>query len=179
MGFISTKTYLKSFSCVFLLDPSPSPPPPKSHPILSSHQPPSPNQASQDRGWFVSNFPSVAKFWCVSDHINNKEGRWARPNNKKKKMSNINVPAVATGAFLGFLALVAVVSCIPPITRFIGDLLCCPWRIPFTKKKNRNADEEVGRDELPYVVEPRSDTPVDDVGYHNMSEAYMSVCLLP
>lgn len=93
-------------------------------------------------------------------------------------MSNINVPAVATGAFLGFLALVAAVSCIPAITRFLGDLFCCPWRIPFTKKKRRNADEEVGKDELPYVVEPRADTPVDDRGYHSMSEAYMSVSLL-
>lgn len=90
-------------------------------------------------------------------------------------MSNINVPAVATGAFLGVLCLVAAVSCIPPITRFLGDLFCCPWRVPFTKKKRRNADEEVGKDELPYVVEPRPDTPVDDVGYHSMSDAYMSV----
>lgn len=90
-------------------------------------------------------------------------------------MSNINVPAVATGAFLGVLCLVAAVSCIPPITRFLGDLFCCPWRVPFTKKKRRNADEELGKDELPYVVEPRPDTPVDDAGYQNMSEAYMSV----
>lgn len=89
-------------------------------------------------------------------------------------MSNINVPAVATGAFLGVLALVAAISCVPPITRFLGDLFCCPWRIPFTKKKRRNADEEVGKDELPYVVEPRPDTPVDDRGYQSMSEAYMS-----
>ncbi|KAJ4421918.1 hypothetical protein N0V82_003415 [Gnomoniopsis sp. IMI 355080] len=86
----------------------------------------------------------------------------------------INVPAVATGAFLGVLCLVAAISCVPPITRFLGDLFCCPWRVPFTKKKRRNADEEVGKDELPYVVEPRPDTPVDDRGYHSMSEAYMS-----
>lgn len=90
-------------------------------------------------------------------------------------MSNINIPAVATGAFLGLLALLAAVACVPPITRFLGDLCCCPWRLPFTKKKRRNADEELGKDELPYVVEPRPDTAVDDEGYHNMSEAYMSV----
>lgn len=90
-------------------------------------------------------------------------------------MSTINTAAIATGAFLGVLALIAAISCIPPITRFLGDLFCCPWRLPFTKKKLRNADEEVGRDELPYVVEPRPDTSVDDAGYQHMSEAYMSV----
>lgn len=91
-------------------------------------------------------------------------------------MSDVNVAATATGAFLGLLALVAVAACFPPITRFLGDFFCCPWRIPFTKKKNRNADEELGKDELPYVVEPpRPETCVDDVGYHRMSQAYMSV----
>lgn len=87
----------------------------------------------------------------------------------------VNTAGIATGAFFGVLALIAAISCIPPITRFLGDLFCCPWRIPFTKKKRRNADEEVGSDELPYVVEPRAGTPVDNVGYRNMSEAYMSV----
>ncbi|CAN8105403.1 unnamed protein product [Discula destructiva] len=89
-------------------------------------------------------------------------------------MSNVNVVAIATGAFLGLLALVAAVACVPPITRFLGDLFCCPWRIPFTKKKKRNADEEVGDDELPYVVEPRADNPVDTAGYQHMSNAHMS-----
>lgn len=91
-------------------------------------------------------------------------------------MGEINVPAIATGAFLGFLALVLLVSCVPPITRFLGDLFCCPWRIPFTKKRRRNDDEEMDKDDLPYVVQtPRSGTPVDDRGYQRVSAAYMSV----
>lgn len=94
-------------------------------------------------------------------------------------MTNVNVAAIATGGFLGLLALVAFAACVPPITRFLGDLFCCPWRIPFTKKKSRHSDEEVGKDDLPYVVEPRPGTAVDDVGYHRMSEAYMSVCINP
>lgn len=91
-------------------------------------------------------------------------------------MSNINIPAVASGAFLGLMALAALIWCFPPIIRFLGDLCCCPWRIPFTRKKRQNDDEEMDKDDLPYVIgEPRSGTPVDSAGYHRMSAAYMSV----
>lgn len=95
-------------------------------------------------------------------------------------MSSINIPGVAAGAFFGLLALIATISCVPPITRFLGDLFCCPWRIPFTKRKRRNADEEMDKDDLPYVAgseSPRVGTPVDNEGYHRMSSAYMSVSL--
>lgn len=89
----------------------------------------------------------------------------------------INIVAIATGAFMGLLGLVAIVACVPPITRFLGDLLCCPWRLPFTKKKRANEDEDVDSDQLPYTTgEPRPGTPVDNDGYQRTSMAYMSVC---
>lgn len=94
-------------------------------------------------------------------------------------MTSINIPAVATGAFLGLLAIIVLVSCVPPVTRFLGDLCCCPWRVPFTKKRRRNDDEEMDKDDLPYVVagpqSPRAGTPLDSEGYQRMSAAYLSV----
>ena len=93
-------------------------------------------------------------------------------------MTNINVAAVASGAFLGVMALAALIWCFPPITRFLGDLFCCPWRIPFTRKKRRNGDEEMDKDDLPYMIgEPHAGTPVDTAGYQRMSAAYLSVGL--
>lgn len=90
-------------------------------------------------------------------------------------MSNINIPAVASGAFLGFMALAALIWCFPPITRFLGDLCCCPWSIPFIRKKRRNGDEEMDKDDLLYVTdEPHADTPVDTAGYQRVSAAYIS-----
>ncbi|KAF3763320.1 hypothetical protein M406DRAFT_352298 [Cryphonectria parasitica EP155] len=87
----------------------------------------------------------------------------------------INIAAVTTGAFLGLLALVALVACVPPITRFLGDLFCCPWRIPFTKRKRLNDDEDVDKSDLPYSTgEPRPGTPVDNAGYQRTSQAMMS-----
>ncbi|ROV86991.1 hypothetical protein VSDG_10091 [Cytospora chrysosperma] len=68
-------------------------------------------------------------------------------------MSNINIPAVASGAFLGFMALAALIWCFPPITRFLGDLCCCPWSIPFVRKRRRNGDEEMDKDDLLYVTD--------------------------
>lgn len=93
-------------------------------------------------------------------------------------MVDINIPAVATGAFFGLLGLIALIACVPPVTRFLGDLCCCPWHIPFTKRRRRNADEELDKDDLPYVAgppSPRAHSPVDDAGYHRVSAAYMSV----
>ncbi|KUI57335.1 hypothetical protein VP1G_04612 [Cytospora mali] len=93
-------------------------------------------------------------------------------------MTNINIPAVASGAFLGLMALAALIWCFPPITRFLGDLCCCPWRIPFTRKKRENDDEEMDKDDLPYdTIEPHAGTPVDSDGYHRMSAAYMPSAL--
>lgn len=89
---------------------------------------------------------------------------------------SVNIPAIATGAFLGFLALVVLLTCVPALTRFLGDLCCCPWRIPFTKRRRRNDDEEMDKNDLPYVVHsPRPGTPVDDRGYQRVSAAHMSV----
>lgn len=91
-------------------------------------------------------------------------------------MSNINIPAVASGAFLGFMALAALIWCFPPITRFLGDLCCCPWSIPFVRKRRRNGDEEMDKDDLLYVTdEPHAGTPVDTAGYQRVSAAYISV----
>lgn len=93
-------------------------------------------------------------------------------------MSSVNIPAVATGAFFGLLAIIVLISCVPPVTRFLGDLCCCPWHVPFTKKRRRNDDEEMDKDDLPYVIgppSPRKGTPADDEGYQRMSAAYMSV----
>lgn len=90
-------------------------------------------------------------------------------------MTNVNVPAIAGGVFVGFMALAALICCFPPITRFLGDVFCCPWKTPFTRKKQRNVDEEMDNDDLPYeIVEPLPDKPVDLTGYHRMSAAYMS-----
>lgn len=89
-------------------------------------------------------------------------------------MTDLNVPAVASAAFLGFLALAALLFCVPPVTRFLGDLFCCPWRVPFTRKRRRNDDEEVDKEDLPYLAEPRPSTP-DDTGYRSMPNDYMSV----
>lgn len=94
-------------------------------------------------------------------------------------MTSVNIAAITTGTFFGLLALVALVGCVPPITRFVGDLCCCPWRIPFTKKKRLNEDEEVDKAELPYATgEPRPGTPVDNAGYQRTSQAWMSVGLV-
>lgn len=94
-------------------------------------------------------------------------------------MSDINIPAVASGAFLGFLALLCIVACVPPVTRFLGDLFCCPWRIPFTKKKRRNGDEEVEQSDFPYLAGKNDSEHLDASGNHEeshrMSAAYMSV----
>lgn len=90
-------------------------------------------------------------------------------------MTNVNIPAIASAAFLGFLALAALLFCVPPVTRFLGDLLCCPWRIPFTRKRRRNDDEEVDKEDLPYLAERRASTPADDAGYQSMPDTYMSV----
>lgn len=92
-------------------------------------------------------------------------------------MSDLNIPAIASAAFLGFLALAALLFCIPPVTRFLGDLFCCPWRIPFTRRKRRNDDEEVDRDDLPYLANRRSSTPVNDTGYQSMANSHMTVRL--
>lgn len=44
------------------------------------------------------------------------------------------------------------------------------------RKKRRNADEEMDKDDLPYPTgEPHAGTPVDIAGYQRMSAAYMSV----
>lgn len=93
-------------------------------------------------------------------------------------MTGINVPAVATGVVLGFLAIIVLVSCVPPITRFLGDLFCCPWHIPFTKKRKRNADEDIDPEDLPYPYRsdsPIENEPVDNDRYNRLSAAYMSV----
>lgn len=95
-------------------------------------------------------------------------------------MSTVNIAAITTGSFIGVLGLLAIVVCVGPLTRCVGDACCCPWRMPFTKRKQRrNADEEVGKDELPYVVAPGPwpGLAVAGGGYRRMSPAYMSVCL--
>lgn len=89
-------------------------------------------------------------------------------------MSDLNIPAIASAAFLGFLALAALLFCVPPVTRFLGDLFCCPWRVPFTRKRRRNGDEEVDKEDLPYLAERRPNS-VDDTGYKSMPENYMLV----
>lgn len=94
-----------------------------------------------------------------------------------RAMTNVNIPAVASGVFVGLMALAALIWCFPPITRFLGDLCCCPWRLPFTRKKQQADDEEMDKDDLPDMSdEPLVGTPVDSIGYHRMSAAYMSVC---
>lgn len=90
-------------------------------------------------------------------------------------MPALNIPAIASAAFLGLLALAALLFCVPPITRFLGDLLCCPWRVPFTRKRRRNDDEEVDKEDLPYLAEPRSSSPASDTGYQSTPGSYMSV----
>lgn len=95
-------------------------------------------------------------------------------------MPDVNIPAVASGAFLGFLALLGIVACVPPVTRFLGDLFCCPWRMPFTKKKRRNGDEEMEQTDFPYLSgkhgsEQHFDTPGHYRESNRMSAAYMSV----
>lgn len=85
-------------------------------------------------------------------------------------MTDLNVPAVASAAFLGFLALAALLFCVPPVTRFLGDLFCCPWRVPFTRKRRRNDDEEVDKEDLPYLAESRRSTPAADTGYQSMAD---------
>lgn len=89
-------------------------------------------------------------------------------------MSDLNIPAIASAAFLGFLALAALLFCVPPVTRFLGDLFCCPWRVPFTRKRRRNGDEEVDKEDFPYLAE-RGPSSVDDIGYKSMPENYMVV----
>lgn len=85
-------------------------------------------------------------------------------------MTDLNVPAVASAAFLGFLALAALLFCVPPVTRFLGDLFCCPWRVPFTRKRRRNDDEEVDKEDLPYLAESRRSTHAADTGYQSMAD---------
>lgn len=94
-------------------------------------------------------------------------------------MANVNIAAVASGAFMGFLALLCIVACVPPVTRFLGDLFCCPWRLPFTKKKRRNGDEEVEQGDFPYLVGKNDSDHLNAPGNRDesqrMSAAYMSV----
>ena len=90
-------------------------------------------------------------------------------------MTDLNISAIASAAFLGFLALAALLVCFPPVTRFLGDLFCCPWRVPFTRKRRRNGDEEVDKEDLPYFAERRLSTPANESGYQSTPDAYMSV----
>lgn len=90
-------------------------------------------------------------------------------------MTELNIPAIAGAAFLGFLALAALLFLFAPVTRFLGDLFCCPWRVPFTRKKRRNGDEEVDKEDLPYWSERRLESPVNGTANKSISADYVMV----
>ena len=89
-------------------------------------------------------------------------------------MTDLSIPAIASAAFLGFLAIAALLFCVPPVSRFLGDLFCCPWRVPFTRKRRRNGDEEVDREDLPYYAR-RPSSPPHETGYESTPDNYMTV----
>lgn len=90
-------------------------------------------------------------------------------------MTELNIPAIAGAAFLGFLALAALLFLFAPVTRFLGDLFCCPWRVPFTRKRRRNGDEEVDKEDLPYLSERRLEPPVNGTANKSMPADYVMV----
>ncbi|KAG8159450.1 hypothetical protein KVR01_011111 [Diaporthe batatas] len=77
-------------------------------------------------------------------------------------MTDLNIPAIAGAAFFGFLALAALLFLFAPVTRFLGDLFCCPWRVPFTRKRRRNGDEEMDKEDLTYLSGRRLESPIRD-----------------